>query len=145
MRELMDDAEIDRLRKAICLQTPTALGIAPCRRTMMSTQRLLLWLGVIVLPMPAMGDTVAGPTGLQSDVVFSDYSPLSSSAELLHRLLSPLNAVEVGKRLAHSPVALRDQPIDLAQERFSVYVPSHPPAQGYGLLVFVPPWHNAML
>jgi pimeloyl-ACP methyl ester carboxylesterase len=42
-------------------------------------------------------------------------------------------------------VALRDQPIDLAQERFSVYVPSHSPAQGYGLLVFVPPWENARL
>jgi pimeloyl-ACP methyl ester carboxylesterase len=92
-----------------------------------------------------MGDTVAGLTGLQSDVVFSDYSPLSSSTELLHRLLSPLNAVQIAKRLAHSAVALRDQPIDLAQERFTVYVPSHPPAQGYGLLVFVPPWENAML
>jgi hypothetical protein len=122
-----------------------APGIAPCRRTMTFTQRLLPWLGVIIFPMTAIGDTVAGFTGLQSDVVFSDYSPLSSSAELLHRLLSPLNAVQLGKRLAHSAVALRDQPIDLTQERFAVYVPSHPPTQGYGLLVFVPPWENAML
>ncbi len=122
-----------------------ALGIALYRRTMTLTQRLLLWLGVIVLPMPAIGDTAAGFTGLQSDVVFSDYSPLSSSAELLHRLLSPLNAVEVGKRLAHSTVGLRDQPIDLTQERFTVYVPSHSPPRGYGLLVFVPAWENAML
>src|SRR5229473_5610555 len=95
------------------------------------TQRLLLWLGVIIFPMPAVGDIVAGFTGLQSDVVFSDYSPLSSSAELLHRLVSPLSAVRVGKRLAHSTVALRDQPVDLAQERFTIYVPSHPPTQGY--------------
>jgi hypothetical protein len=109
------------------------------------TQRLLLWLGIMSIPMPVIGDTEAGFTGFHTDVVFSDYSPLSSSAELLHRLLSPLNALEVGKRLAHSPVALRDQPIDLAQERFSVYVPSHSPAQGYGLLVFVPPWENARL
>jgi hypothetical protein len=112
---------------------------------MMSTQRLLLWLGVMVLPMPAMGDTVAGLTGLQSDVVFSDYSPLSTSAELLHRLLSPLDSVQVRKTLAHSAAALRDQPIDLAWERFTVYVPSHLPTGGYGLLVFVPPWENAML
>jgi pimeloyl-ACP methyl ester carboxylesterase len=95
--------------------------------------------------MTAIGDTVSGFTGLQSEVVFSDYSPLSSSAELLHRLLSPLNAVQLAKSLAHSAVALRDQPIDLAQERFTVYVPSHPPTQGYGLLVFVPPWEKAML
>jgi pimeloyl-ACP methyl ester carboxylesterase len=106
---------------------------------------LLLWLAVMIFPMPAIGDTVAGFTGLQSDVVFSDYSPLSSSTELLHRLLSPLNSVQIANGLAHSAVALRDQPIDLAQERFTVYVPSHPPTQGYGLLVFVPPWENAML
>ena len=109
------------------------------------TQRLLWWLGVTILPMTAIGDTVAGFTGSQSDVVFSDYSPLSSSSELLHRLLSPLSAVQLARRLAHSAVALRDQPIDLAQERFSVYIPSHRPTQGYGLLVFVPPWENAML
>jgi len=111
----------------------------------MTNTRRLLWLGVIILPMSAIGDTTAGLTGLQSDVVFSDYSPFSSSAELLHRFLSPLNAMRAGKRLAHSAVALRDQPIDLAQERFTVYVPSHSPAEGYGLLVFVPPWENAML
>jgi pimeloyl-ACP methyl ester carboxylesterase len=109
------------------------------------TQRLLLWLGVMISPLPAMGDTGAESAGLQNDVVFSDYSVLSSSTELLHRLLSPLNAVRAGKRLAHSAEALRDQPIDLAKERFTVYVPAHAPAPGYGLLVFVPPWQNAML
>src|SRR6202166_596958 len=99
----------------------------------------------MIFMMPAIADTVTGFTGLQSDVVFSDYSPLSSSAELLRRLLSPLNAVQVSKKLARSAVALRDQPIDLAQERFTVYVPSNPPSEGYGLLVFVPAWENAML
>jgi pimeloyl-ACP methyl ester carboxylesterase len=94
---------------------------------------------------PAIADTDAEFTGLHSDVVFSDYSSLSRSAELQHRLLSPLHADQVSKRLAHSAVALRDQPIDLAQQRFAVYVPSHSPARGFGLLVFVPPWENAML
>src|ERR1700733_14154790 len=112
---------------------------------MAKLQRLLLWLGVIISPLRATCDTVAGFTGLQSDVVFSDYTPLSSSAELVHRLLSPLNAVRVGRSLAHSAAALRDQPICLAQERFTVYFPSNPPSEGYGLLVFVPPWQNAML
>jgi hypothetical protein len=108
-------------------------------------QRLLLWLGVMISPLPAIGDTGAEFAGLQNDVVFSDYSVLSSSTELLHRLLSPLNAVRAGRRLARSAVALRDQPIDLAKEKFIVYVPAHAPAAGYGLLVFVPPWQNAML
>lgn len=108
-------------------------------------QRLSLWLGVMISPLPAMGDTGAEFAGLHNDVVFSGYSVLSSSPELLHRLLSPLNAVRAGKRLALSAMALRDQPIDLAKERFTVYVPAHAPAPGYGLLVFVPPWQNAML
>jgi pimeloyl-ACP methyl ester carboxylesterase len=56
-----------------------------------------------------------------------------------------LNAAEVRKTLAHSAAGLRDQPIDLAHERFTVYVPSHVPTRGYGLLVFIPPWENAML
>ena len=99
----------------------------------------------MMFPMLAIGDAVTGVSGLQSNVVFSDYSPLSSSAEIVHRLLSPLNAAEVRKTLAHSAVGLRDQPIDLAHERFTVYVPSHLPARGYGLLVFIPPWENAML
>jgi len=109
------------------------------------TQRLLLLSWVIISTTPAIGDTDAEFTGLHSDVAFSDYSSLSRSAELQHRLLSPLNAAQVSKRLAHSAVALRDQPIDLAQERFTVYVPPHAQAQGFGLLVFVPPWENAML
>ncbi|HLZ98979.1 MAG TPA: hypothetical protein VKP66_13650, partial [Steroidobacteraceae bacterium] len=100
---------------------------------------------MIVLPMPAIGGAAGGSTGLQRDVVFSDYFALSSSAELVHRLLSPLNAVRVSQRLAHSPVAVRDQPIDLEKERFTVYVPANAPADGYGLLVFIPPWENAAL
>ena len=125
--------------------TPRWRWILPRADARTKIQRLLLSLAVIFLPMPATCDTVAGFTGLQSDVVFSDYSPLSSSAELLHRLLSPLNAGQVGQRLSHSAVSLRDQPIDLAQERFTVYIPSHPPTRGYGLLVFVPARENAML
>jgi hypothetical protein len=39
---------------------------------------------------------------------------------------------------------LREQPIDLAQEKFAVYVPpGAPPESGYGLLVFVAPWPEA--
>src|SRR5450755_2329813 len=73
------------------------------------TQHLLPWLGSLVFLTPAIAETATGFTGLQRDVVFSDYSPLANSAELLHRLLSPLNAVQVSKKLAHSAVALRNE------------------------------------
>jgi len=109
------------------------------------TRRFLLLSWVVTVATPAIADTDAEFTGLHGYAVFSDYSALSSSAELQHRLLSPLNADQASKRLAHSAVALRDQPIDLARERFTVYVPPHPQAQGFGLLVFIPPWENAML
>jgi pimeloyl-ACP methyl ester carboxylesterase len=33
--------------------------------------------------------------------------------------------------------------VDLAQERFALYVPTQPPPGGYALLVFVPPWNEA--
>jgi pimeloyl-ACP methyl ester carboxylesterase len=43
--------------------------------------------------------------------------------------------------LAQKP--MREQPLDLAHEKFAVYVPSHAAAHGYALLVFVPPWETA--
>jgi pimeloyl-ACP methyl ester carboxylesterase len=117
----------------------------PLDSTVTFTQRLLPLSWGLIFTASAIADTAGEFTGLRSDVVFSDYFPLSSSAELQHRLISPLNSDQVSKRLSHSAVVLRDQSIDLTQEKFTVFVPPHSPAQGYGLLVFVPPWENAML
>ena len=84
----------------------------------------------------------SSPTGLQQNVTFTDYSPLSRSAELARRLLTPLSFQRVQQNLT----ALREQPVDLAQEKFVVYVPEGaPPEKGYGILVFVPPWPQARL
>jgi poly(3-hydroxybutyrate) depolymerase len=84
-------------------------------------------------------------TGLQQDVVFTDYSPLSASTELVRRLLSPLAAAQVQSMLARSTERLIEQSIDLSAERFVLYVPAAAPPAGYGLLVFVPPWQEARL
>ena len=83
------------------------------------------------------------PTGLQSDVVFSEYSPLSGAAEISRRLMSPLNALRVRDAALRSGTTLRDQVIDLSHEKFAVYVPAREPPDGYSLLVFVPPWPQA--
>jgi pimeloyl-ACP methyl ester carboxylesterase len=82
-------------------------------------------------------------TGLLSDVVFTEYSPLSGAAEVTRRLMSPLNAARVDRALKRSGNGVRDQSIDLTHEKFAVYVPSHAPEGGYSLLVFVPPWPEA--
>jgi len=78
-------------------------------------------------------------------VAFSEYSPLSTSSEVMRRLLSPLTAAEVQRSLEHSGKRLRGQSVDLAAERFVLYVPPLAPAEGYALLTFVPPWDEAQL
>jgi len=85
------------------------------------------------------------PTGLQQDLVFSDYGPWSVSSELMRRLLSPLAVAEVQESLARSHERLVEQSLDLSTERFVLYVPPRAPPHGYGLLVFVPPWQDARL
>lgn len=90
----------------------------------------------------AAGNRVSAGT-LNSDVVFTDYTPLSSNVELARRLLTPLTSAQLPALVARSGKALREQPVDLTQEKFVVYIPSTKPATGYGLVVFVPPWDAA--
>jgi len=65
--------------------------------------------------------------------VFTEYTPLSSLAELVRRLYGP--------SAAHTESTSSGQPLDLAKERYSLYVPEH--AGTYSLLVFVPPYPRA--
>jgi pimeloyl-ACP methyl ester carboxylesterase len=76
----------------------------------------------------------AAAPGLHTDVVLTKSSPLVNTAELVRRTFSPLYAERLAA--AHS---LAGQPINIAQEKFLIYVPPRKPPQGYALLVFVPP------
>jgi dienelactone hydrolase len=84
----------------------------------------------------------AAPTqpGLHTGVVLTASSPLASTAEIVRRTFSPLTAQHIAE-----VASLAGQPLDIAQEKFVVYVPTRKPPQGYALLVFVPPWDVAML
>jgi hypothetical protein len=63
---------------------------------------------------------------------------------MARRLLSPLTASQLPQLLARSGSRLREQPVDLAQETFVLFVPAgQPPPRGYALLVFIPPWSAA--
>jgi predicted esterase len=95
-------------------------------------------------PQLSAGGSAAAPTGLR-EAVFTEYSPLSDTREIVRRLLTPLAGAEVEQRLAHADQALVAQSIDLRDERFIVYVPARAPPAGYALLVFVPPWNTARL
>jgi len=85
------------------------------------------------------------PAGTLSHPVFTDYFALSTNLELARRSLSPLTAAQLPRILTQSGTRLSEQPIDLSQETFVLYVPSPAPPQGYALLVFVPPWQDARL
>jgi predicted esterase len=90
----------------------------------------------------------SGPLrGTAHEVVFTQYAPLFSNAEIVRRLLSPLAQEAVRDTLARARKVLSPYPLDLAKERFLVYVPSAAPpsARGFALLVFVPPWDRAYL
>ena len=105
----------------------------------------LLALSACGLERPARPQEAPAPAGLQPEVAFSEYSPLSSNAELVRRLLTPLAAAEAQATLARSTQRLIEQSIDLAAERFLLYVPARAPPHGYAVLVFVPPWQEARL
>jgi pimeloyl-ACP methyl ester carboxylesterase len=93
--------------------------------------------------LPAGAQTVS--SGLRNNVVFTEYSALSSTAELVRRTFSPLNALRLVQEAERAGHTLHGQSVDLAKERYSIYVPahSHPPSGTYSLLVFIPPWSRA--
>ncbi|HEY2031330.1 MAG TPA: hypothetical protein VGH20_19200 [Myxococcales bacterium] len=83
------------------------------------------------------------PGQLFTGVVFDRYSTLSSNDELIRRMMTPLTQKHGKEMLEATGQKMRDQPIDLAKEKFTVYVPAgDPPKEGYGLLVFVAPWEE---
>ena len=95
---------------------------------------------MLILPLVAGAqETSELVTGLQRNLTFSAYSPLSGSLEVARRTLSPLANVEIARLSSR----LRPQAIDLAQERFSAYVPAQHRPEGYALLVFIPPWQDS--
>jgi dienelactone hydrolase len=113
----------------------------------MLSMRGIVWvvaaLGACGIAALACGRDAAA--GTFTDVVFTDYSSLSSNAELARRLFSPLAAVQLARALTESRKTLSEQSIDLSEEKFGVYVPALRPPRGYALLVFVPPWSDAKL
>jgi hypothetical protein len=105
-------------------------------------RRTLTALAAIFVVAVAQADD-AQKTGAQEDLVFTEYSPLSRSTEILRRSFSPLVIAELTAAATASPKQLREQPLDLRKESFALYVPANMPPEGYSLLVFVWPWDLA--
>ena len=114
------------------------------RMSRVSRVLYVLALLLLMLTPPQIYAAAAGGKIL-SEVVFSHYGTASSNPELARRLLSPATSARLERQLAASGKTFGGPPIDLAAERFIVYVPTQAPARGYALLVFVPPWQQARL
>jgi predicted esterase len=114
---------------------------APPRRLPQAAARILL-LGLLGA---AAAAGAAPGSGLRSDVIFSDYPPEASGEQLVQRLLSPLAAAQIERTLNAQRHELSERSVDLAAEKFTVYVPAAAPPLGYALLVFIPPWPEARL
>jgi predicted esterase len=122
----------------------SATWLEPCARGACAAALCLLTAAAPLASLPTLAQEAPGtPLGLQRAVTFTEYTPLSANLEIVRRLYSPFQAAEIRKLAARAPKSLPDQSVDLAQERFAVYVPAHRPADGYALLVFVPPWQEA--
>jgi len=113
--------------------------------------RMALIVG-FALALAALAQEAASPPaqppqdpGLHKDVVFTHSGPLSSNPELGHRALTPLTWQAVQARAKAAGLMLTEQPVDVTLEKYLVYMPKRKPAQGYSLLVFIPPWEDAEL
>ena len=83
---------------------------------------------------------------VRNDVVFTEYAPLARSDELMRRFMTPLVVENIMRRATNAGMAFNQQAVDLAKEKFALFVPTRPPPpQGYSLMVFVPPWGKALV
>jgi pimeloyl-ACP methyl ester carboxylesterase len=94
--------------------------------------RIILLFGILTSVALARSEPAAADT---RETTFGGYTPLASTSELLRRSLTPLDAAA-----AHAPPG--QQTIDLRDERFIVRVPTQRPPNGFGVLVFIPPWND---
>ena len=79
------------------------------------------------------------PTGWLRSQQFDAYSPLAAKAELIDRVLVPTLADRIRRFERASGRHAAEHTIDLADERFDLFVPEVPASGSYALLVFVPP------
>jgi len=102
-----------------------------------------------VLLLVLIGPCVAATplrAGVDEAVRFDGYSPLAGTRELFARGLDPLGERRVLAMYAERHEQVPAFTVDMAQERFAVFVPATPPPpRGHGLLVYVPPWDEAVV
>ena len=101
-----------------------------------------IFAGAFIVLLLAAATGVVAQERRSEVVTFDQYTPLAGNLMMAERLLTPLTGAQLRDRLAAAGKGLRDQPVDLAQEQFRIYVPGTQPPKGFGVFVFVPPWEE---
>ena len=95
----------------------------------------LLWLGSLV---PAAAGAAAA-TGWMTEQTFDAYSPLAAKHALIDRVLVPTLADRIRRFEQQTGREASEHTVDLANERFDLFVPPRAPDGGYAVMVFVSP------
>jgi hypothetical protein len=82
-----------------------------------------LFAGAFFGLLAASGTGAVAQDGRSKVVTFDQYTPLAGNLMMAERLLTPLTGAQLRDRLAAAGKGLRDQPVDLTQEQFRIYVP----------------------
>jgi hypothetical protein len=82
----------------------------------------------------------------EAEAVFDRASALSGNHEIARRMLTPLTYRRGEEAMKASGKGFNPQPLDIAKERFSIYVPGgEPPKDGWGLVVFMSPINDPIV
>ena len=77
---------------------------------------------------------------------FQEHSPAAATDEIIRRIMSPVSADRIQSYYRNDANALPRQSILLEKESFDFYMPvGDPPVKGYGLLVFIAPFDEAVI
>lgn len=86
-----------------------------------------------------LGMAAASAGQLLQKQIFNQYSPLVAADEFSRRVFTPTTHDRLQRFQAHIGRHAVEHTVNLADERFELYIPSRQPRAGYGLLVFVSP------
>jgi pimeloyl-ACP methyl ester carboxylesterase len=114
----------------------TIVGVPASRCKPKEINMLRRWLLLFTL---AAAAPAAAAGQLLEDQVFDRYSPLAAADEFSRRVFSPTTFDRLRRFQRHIGRKPIEQTVNLADERYDMFVPDTRPEVGYGLLVFVSP------
>lgn len=83
--------------------------------------------------------------GASQETSLPTYPPIATAPELVSRLMTPVAAEAVRRRIRLRNLRVQERMFDIVRERFTLFVPRREPPAGYGLMIFIPPWPTAQV